>query len=275
MKPTLLRTFLFALPFCVTTTKATTIASATFTGMSVTNQTTVNPVSGANDYTWTLINTSSTNYDVVTDDGSPGIGNGNAFRIDNSAAGTFRGMIGTLGSTTSLAIGETMTLSFSGRYYETPANSGGGFRFGLISPGDLDNAVYAQIGTGGSTGFGLFADNNVSSDNSPGTGSSQTGISSTASGPTFAGLANTNPFTASLSLTRNTSDYTISATVNGTTRVGTTTAVWSDYNAIFIRNGGIAADFLVDNVNLTVVPEPGAAALGLLAAFGILRRRRD
>lgn len=274
MKSPSLRTFLFALPFCVTSAQATTIASANFTGMSVTNQNTVAPVAGANDYTWTLISTSLTNYDVVTDDGSPGIGNGNALRIDNSGTGTFRGMIGTLGSTTSLAVGETMTLSFSGRYYEAPANNSGGFRFGLISPGDLDNAVYAQIGTGGNTAFGLFADNNIASDNSPGTGSSQTGIPSTASGPTFAGLSTTNSFTASLSLTRNSSDYTVSSTVNGTTRVGTTTAVWSDYNAIFIRNGGSAADFLVDNVSLTVVPEPGAAALGLLAGIGILRRRR-
>ncbi len=62
--------------------------------------------------------------------------------------------------------------------------------------------------------------------------------------------------------------------MNGAIRTATTTTGWNDYNAIFIRNGSIAADYLVDNVSLTLVPEPAAAVLGGLGLLGLLRRRR-
>ena len=251
--------------------QATTIASANFTGMTVTDATTVSPVVGSNDYTWSLINASGTNYDVVADNGSPGIGSGGALRIEQAGTGTFRGMIGTLGSTVTINLGETLTLAFSGRYYEAPANNSGGFRFGFISPGDLDNNLYAQLGSGGNTGYGLYQD--LGGDDSPGAGTTAA-VSSTASGSTYATLG-TSAFSAEFSITRTgPSAYTLSSNVNGAIRTATMTSGWNDYNAIFIRNGGIAADFLVDNVSVTLVPEPATALLGGLGMLGLLRRRR-
>ncbi|MBN8460757.1 MAG: PEP-CTERM sorting domain-containing protein [Verrucomicrobia bacterium] len=180
-------------------------------------------------------------------------------------------MLGTLGSTVTINIGDTLTLAFSGRYYEAPGDNSGGFRFGFISPGDLDNNLYAQLGSGGNTGNGLYRD--LGGDDSPGAGTT-TGISSTASGTTYATLG-TSAIAAQFSITRTgASAYTLSSNVNGAIRTATTTSGWNDYNAIFIRNGGISSDFLVDNVSVTLVPEPATALLGGLGLLGLLRRRR-
>jgi hypothetical protein len=252
--------------------RATVIASANFTGMAVTNQTSVNPVAGANDFTWSLISAVSTDFDVVADDGSPGIGAGNALRIDQTGTTGFRGMIGTMGSSTSLAIGETLTLSFSGRYYENPANNSGGLRFGLINPNSLDNNFFIQIGTGGNTGMALFRDG--AGDNSPGSGGGTTNLTATSSGPAYASLA-TDPFEGVFSITRAAaSDYTIVASVNGSTRTATSSTGWDEFNAIFIRNGSISADFLVDNITVSLIPEPSAVLLGALGLLALPRRRR-
>ena len=241
--------------------------------MSATDSTSIAPVSGASDFTWSLIQTSSTNLDIVSDDGSPGIGGGNALRMDNSGTGTFRGIVGTLASSITVDVGETLTLTLAGRYYETPGNNSGGMRLGFISPGDLDNNFFVQFGTGGSTSFGLFRD--IDNDNTPGSGTGVVGISSTASGPAFSSVSDTSPFAAVFSVKRtDTSVYQITATLNGSTRTGTSTTGWNDYNGLFIRNGGIDDDFLIDNIAITLVPEPSAALLAGLAGVSLLRRRR-
>ena len=251
---------------------AAVIASANFTGMTVENQATVNPVTGANDFTWSLINGTGTNFDVVADTGSPGIGTGNALRTDQAGTGTFRGMIGTMGSSASLLIGETLTLTLDGRYYESPANNSGGLRFGFINSSSLDNNFYVQAGTGGNTGMVMYRDG--IGDNSPGGGTGITALTSTASGPTYASLA-TDPFSAFFSITRTAaSEYSIVASINGSTRTTTSAIGWDSYNAIFIRNGSISSDFLVDNVSVSLIPEPSAALLGAVGLLGLLRRRR-
>ena len=251
---------------------AAVVASAKFTGMTVEIQASVSPVAGANDFTWSLINASGTNFDVVADNGSPGIGSGNALRTDQAGTGTFRGMIGTMSSSTTLQIGDTLTLSLDGRYWETPANNTGGLRFGFINSGSLDNNFYIQAGTGGQTGMILYRDG--VGDNSPGGGSGITSLTSTASGPSYASLA-TDPFTAFFSITRTAaSEYSIVASINGSTRTATSSVGWDSYNAIFIRNGGITSDFLIDNVSVSLIPEPSAALLGAVGLLGLLRRRR-
>jgi hypothetical protein len=240
--------------------------------MTVTNATTVNPVVGANDFTWSLITTANTNFDVVTDNGSPGIGGGNSLRIDNSTTGTFRGMIGTMGSSTTINLGETLTLSFTGRYYESPGSNSGGLRFGLINSGNLDNNFYAQLGTGGNTGFALFRDG--AGDTSPGGGTGVTTLVSTASGAAYASM-DTSPFNATISITRTApSDYGIVANLNGSIRTASSNTGWDNYNAVFIRNGSISNDFLIDNVVVSIIPEPGSALLGGLGMLALLRRRR-
>lgn len=249
--------------------------SATFTNMEVTNQATVFRFPGVNDFTWTLINGASTNFDVVADLVTPGL-NSNALRIDQNGSGTFRGMLATPASQITVNIGDTLALSFRGRYYETPDNNGGGMRFGLIGGGDLDNNFYAQAGTGGSTAFGLFRD--VDNDNSPGAGANVVGIPSTASGPAYGSIPSTMVvFDASFAITRTgESTYSLTAMLDGSTRTSTedSTVGWNDYQGFFIRNGGISADYLVDDVILTLVPEPSAALLAALGSLALFRRRR-
>lgn len=253
---------------------ATVVASANFTGMTATAVTTVGPSVGANDFTWSLIQTPLTTLSIVTDDGSPGIGGGNALRMETGGTGTFRGVTASLASAITVDIGATITLSLSGRYYEALGNNSGGMRFGLIAPGDVDNNFFAQFGTGGSTAFGLFRD--IDNDNTPGSGTGVVGISSTASGSAHASLSTLNPFTAVLSVTRTGSSvYEISATLNGATRTGSSTTGWNSFNGLFIRNGGITSDYLIDDVSVSLIPEPTAPLLCGLGVFAFLRRRRS
>jgi hypothetical protein len=104
------------------------------------------------------------------------------------------------------------------------------------------------------------------------------GIPSTASGPTYGSIPSTMVvFDASFSITRTgESTYSLTAMLDGSTRTSTadSTVGWNDYQGFFIRNGGISADYLVDDVILTLVPEPSAALLAALGSLALFRRRR-
>jgi len=118
----------------------------------------------------------------------------------------------------------------------------------------------------------------VDNDDSPGSGANVVGIPSTASGPAYGSIPSTLVvFNASFAVTRTgESAYSLTAMLNGSTRTSTVDSVvgWNDYQGFFIRNGGIAADFLVDDVTLTLVPEPSVALLAAVGSLGLLRRRR-
>jgi len=245
-----------------------TIASANFTGVSATNVITLaaSGTAGLNDFAWSRVN-SLGNMSIV--DANLITGSGNALQYNTN--NTFEGVLGTMSSSTAIAIGETLTLSFIGQYTAAPANNGGGLRFGFVNSEDPDNAFGFQIGTGTETNLAIMRD--TGGDNSPIAGTQSTLISG--SGTQNIG---TSVYTALFSITRTADDtYSYFGDINGSTLSATNiVGGFDNYNAIAIRNGFNPADFQIDNVSVTLVPEP--SSLALLGLGGLLigsRRRRD
>lgn len=254
---------------------AAVVASANFTGLSGTNVATLatSGTPGVNEFAWSMIGPASTdrmsivNANITT-------GSGNALQLNDSTNTGFRGILGTMSSSTTIDIGETLTLSFSGKYLGSTNNSGG-LRFGFVNSGDLDNAYATRVGTGGNTSMDLIRD--TGGDDSPAAGTvlAVTG-GITGPSPAYVGIT-TSTFEGIYSITRTASTtYSLTASMNGSTISATDVADqgWDNYNRIFIRNGGINNGFQVDDVSVTLIPEPSAAFLGGLGLLTLLRRRR-
>jgi len=259
-------------PIMIGVAHGAVIAAANFSGMSATDATTVARVENANDFSWSLFdNNTGVNLDIVTDDDSPGIGGGNALQMDILTTSTFKGMLGTMASATTISIGETLTLSLDGRYAQTPGNNGGGLRIGFTTAAARDNAFFAQLGTGGSTGYSLLRDEG--GDNSPGAGT-VFGLASAASGSAYV-TTGTEAFNMIFSITRSgENEYEIVSNINGAIRTATSNVGFNSYDSIFIRNGGISSDLRLDNISVTLIPEPAVALLGAFGLLCLLRRRR-
>ena len=248
---------------------AATIASANFTGLTASGATgvAISGTAGVNGFTWSRL---APNFTYSTPNVNMQSGTANALKA-TIAGDTFQGMLGTMPSTT-INIGQTLTLSFIGQYTESPANNFAGLRFGFVNSGDLDNAFGMTVGTGGSTSRGIIRDTD-SIENSPLTGATS-GITSVAGGATVASIT-TSVFTASFAITRTATDtYSYFGDVNGSTLTATgVVGGFDNYNAITIRNGSNTADFQIDNVSVTLIPEPSTALLGGLGLLALLRRR--
>jgi len=233
------------------------LAGSGFPGMSATNQSSLSLVPGSNDIAWSLLGTGQ-DMDIVDD--SAGIGSGEALRIDGSSTAN-RGLLGTWGSTVTPEIGETLSVTIDGRYYESPAVTANGLFVGFTSSSAKDQTVSARFGTGGNAGTTMIRD--LPNDSSPGTG--QFGImSSTSSGPAAATIS-TQPFTIVLSIHRlNATQSVFSAAIGNSVQTSAPVSLaWSSYNSFFIRNGSIGADFMIDNV---VVSRCGVKTVA--ASFG-------
>jgi hypothetical protein len=248
------------------------IASANFTGMTASGNTTVaiSGTPGVNDFTWTIAGVAGFTYS--TPDVNMQTGTGNALR--GTTSNTFQGMIGTMSFNTTIPIGSTLTLSFIGEYTTSPGNTANALRFGFVNSLDLDNAFGMVVSTGTSTGIALLRD--TGGDDSPLAGSG----TNIATGAAPSNNITTNDvYTALFSITRTATDtYSYFGDINGTTLAATSiVGGFNNYNAIVIRNGSVNASFQVDNVSVTLVPEPSAVVLGGLGGLGllaVLRRRR-
>lgn len=247
------------------------IASSNFTGLNVSGANSV-AISGVNGFSWTR--GPNTGFTYSTPNVNMQSGTAEALKLTTTSS--FQGMYGTMASSTTIAIGQTLTLSFIGQYTETPTNTGGGFRFGFISNynsgtnANADQAVGMQVGTGGSTALSLNRDTTVNNGAFGGT------TVAMGSGGTLSSTIGTSVFTASFSILRTgTSTYTYTGTVNGSTAtaIGETNG-YTNYNAIGFTNGNNAADFQIDNLSVTLIPEPSAVLLGGLGLLTLLRRRR-
>jgi hypothetical protein len=250
------------------------IASANFTGLTANNATTVaiSGTAGVNGFAWTRVAGNTFTYSTPDVDMQSGTDNALTATI---AGNTFQGMIGTMGSSTTIPIGQTLTLSFIGQYTEAPGNVGGGLRFGFISAynnvnnANADNAIGVQSGTGTNNTLSLNRDTTPNFGPLGGT----TVTMATTTGTQNVG---TSVYTASFAITRTgTGTYSYSGNVNGSTVSvsGETVGVFDNYNAIAIVNGNTAADFRIDNVSVTLIPEPSAALIGSLGLLALLRRR--
>jgi len=247
-----------------------TIASANFNGLSESGAASVaiSGTPGVNDFTWTRTTTSTPLLTFSTPNVNMQTGTGNALAADTG--NTFQGITGTMSSSTTIAIGQTLTLSFIGQYTQSPGDTGGALRFGFVNSLDPDNSFGMGVSTGTSTVFDIRRDNG--GDDSPLAGSTTTLIS----GNTPSNHITTNVYTASFSITRTATDtYTYFGDINGQTLTATNiVGGFDNYNAIVIRNAGLNADFQIDNVSVTLIPEPSTALLSGLGTLALLRRRR-
>lgn len=208
------------------------------------------------------------------------------------------------GSPVALADGETITLTFDFTLTALGASSENGLRFGLFNSNGtryaadfstaslpfLNAAIFepttgffttANVGaTLGTSTFGVRRGNASASNTTPFGGSGGITGASTTSG--YLGLVAGTTYTASLSILRNSSiSATVSTTINGFTQGATTTATAGtmSFDTVAILSGSALTassnTFTIDNVNVTVIPEPSAALLGGLGALALLRRRRN
>ena len=269
MKPTKLNLLILATTAILAGhANAATIASANFTGLTASGATSVavSGTPGVNEFTWSRLGTNLT-YSTP----SVNMQSGTANALKGTTTATFEGMLGTMASSTTIPIGHTLTLSFIGQYTEAPGNTFGGLRFGFLNSVDLDNAFGMTVGTGGDTFRGIQSGGN----GSPLAGGSVTDYTEVTGGAAVTSIS-TSVYTASFAITRTaTNTYSYFGDVNGSTLSATgIVGGFDNYNRIFIRNGSPTADFQIDNVSVTLIPEPSAALLGGLGLLALLRRRR-
>jgi len=202
------------------------------------------------------------------------------------------------GSPVGLADGESITLSFNFSLSSIVANEEG-LRFGIFNSNgtrfatgfssaelDLTSTVHeptrgylAAANPGATTGTSTFSVREKFN-NSGTTPFSSTGAIGPNNTAAYLSLAAATTYSAMFSITRSGANAVLSSTINGITQTGTDTGASAGFNfdqiSIFTNSAPVPtnATFTVDNVNVTVIPEPSAALLGALGSLALLRRRR-
>ena len=230
---------------------------------------------------------------LLTTDNTAGF-TGTVFSINGStAAATNFPAIGLLPTTALLTtVGDTLTLSFSFRFTNSPSMNQGAFRFGLfdsngtsltadgpVATTDNDRGYYAMVGSAGSlpgSGNVLFVENGGVSPILGGTDR----VATTANNNGVS-ISDNLVHTVSLTLTRTSlTAMGMSTTIDSTTTTGSFVTLWTSFDEIGFGNTFAATNtqFNIDNVKVTatsVIPEPSTVALCGLAAIGLgLGRRR-
>ncbi len=240
---------------------------------------------------------------VQTDDGSPGIGSGNALAVTHAATDKRRGLVAGFSEVTLSNLGSSLTLEFDFRILNDPlTDSATDFRFGLFNnwgtlvaadllgddETDDDQGYFVRASTGTENKWTLTRDKGTSSFMG---GNDMSGLLSDTE---FGGLDNES-HTARLILTR--SLFESSSTpgqwnpgldIEFVLDEGTTGEKWMiedhkgsnvvwTFNEIGFSSHDDDVSYIIDNVNVNyVVPEP--ATLSLLALGGIsalLKRKRS
>lgn len=217
---------------------------------------------------------------------SPVLGNGTTDSADSQSIYAISPTSYTLSN-----VGESLTLSGSVTFLNLATPQADQFRFGL----------YNVNGQSGATGWlGYMASNSGTSAgptysrlwerNNPNTGSFGSGTGATAIANVNATQGNTSfasgTYTFSLTVTRVATGLEVGWTLIGTNVASTVSGTFLDttpqtytFNRVgFFTGGGLNADQVsFSNVDLTIVPEPGALGLvvGGLAFCLIFRRRRQ
>jgi hypothetical protein len=217
---------------------------------------------------------------------------GNQLRITPTAAS--QGVVGSIPSGITLAVGEYVELTFSFRYgASSPNSSTNGFRFGLYN--DMGQTMTADAATRDSANAGV---NSVGYYGSISTGSPTTvanafyrelggtnGIltgddrsSAVGSNTVNMGLNDTDVHTAIMRITATATGVSLTGSIDGTTfATGNASAPNLDYlsfNQIAFSSNVTNTSLYIDDVLLIHVPEPSAALLAGLGAVAFLGRRR-
>jgi hypothetical protein len=252
-----------------------------------------------NDYTVAAANSSmatGTGFDNAVRI-STGIGGTNSFNQRN-VAGFYS--VQRVFALQSLAIGDVLSLSFqiqtSGA---APVSSTDGFRFGFFNSGGTSLAANSGVDGGGvfANDTGYVARYSINGSSVVNTGQLVERSSGTVTQNLFQGsftnvgtagsgtsaIAIDTAYTATLTLTRTASGVDVSSTFNGVTLSGTdSTTPYTSFDTVGIFFGSqwgssvTTRNNFIDNVNVTVVPEPATAALvgcGLMAILFYCRRR--
>lgn len=259
-----------------------------------------NDLDDAGDVAWIRSGTSSLALTVVSDAGAGQIDSGNALRF--SPTGTFQKMLGSFSPTTLGTAGsdtDRIRLSFSVRLTSVPsgaATNSAGLRFGFLNsnstPVDTnfsntgnDFGYHVQMGIGASGGATILKEPS-NSGGIGGGGSNDTSIQTLISA---ANINDTSPHSALFEIVRTGSnslgfsfyfDNVLRSTATNTgtpSSTGAATGIYDTFDEIFIGEGSNTALFLIDNIAVNNVPEPGSfsiAAAGL-AALAAGRRRRQ
>ncbi len=176
------------------------------------------------------------------------IGAGSALNVD--ATGTFALARSSFAPRALTANGDTLTLTFDFRYTESPANVATGFRFGFFN--NSGDGLFAQNGTGGTTGLSVARDYGV--DAGYGAGSTTGSVTGLGTGTPIS-LNDLAKHSARVVLRKVATGITITAVIDGVSSTGTDTAPpTSTFTTVGIRNGGVNADFRIDTVHVEFAP---------------------
>jgi hypothetical protein len=205
--------------------------------------------------------------------------------------GFFNGTSGSP-SAQSLALGDSITLSFDLRYTAVPSTSNNGLRFGLYNSnltrqaddfagnagnnfnGRLGDAGYyagLNFGAAGATNNAIFRE--ADTDGSPLGGSEVIGL-----GSGFASaVIDTNVHNLALTVTRTATGVNVGYSFDNGTAITRSDTVQNTtaFDAIYIGHGNDSTAFYVDNVNVafTAIPEPSSIA-AIVGIAGLALRRR-
>lgn len=195
-----------------------------------------------------------------------------------------------------LAVGETIRLTFD--FSWTTTNNTNILRTGLYN---TTNAITADDWAGtneigawegyytfvrDASGSGNIArmDFATSASNAVAPTNAGTGITDGTNGTNF-DILNSVTYQGMFEVTRATATttttlFTLSTTSGEITTnhfnvTGTTTTLYNTFNAVVIKTGADRPVSLFDNVQVSVIPEPSAAALGAFGLLALLRRRRN
>jgi len=244
----------------------------------------------ANDIAWTNL-TSGSSLAVNSAGIQPGTGN----YLQLTSTSTFSGAVGALPSDPmlNLDMGQTLTLTLKFTYTSaTLPNAANTLRFGLTDSTGAGTGV--SIGTGTNSSLSLRQDRNAFVNSDRFGGPQQDFVEFNSVGDSFvngtmsSGLQTDTAYSLLLSITRLASSMSILAQVNGGEATAidfddtpdTNNTIGRDFitnfsgGAIIVRNGNTNSSFRLDDVTVTVIPEPGSIALLGLGCFLLMIKRR-
>ncbi len=213
---------------------------------------------------------------------------GNAYRFNTS--GSSNGAAISYFTPATLSIGQTLTFSFQVSTSNASVQQGNSLRFGIFNSGGTTSRISTDLTVSNDTafnndvgyaGFHSFQGPNIEELRRRNSGSSNTFWTNSAYSALATGSASTGNnsndtfYTASIVLDYTAADsMTVSSSFGSVTRTNTVTSPITTFDAVSVFADGNNGALTIDNVLVTVVPEPSSILLGAIGSLCLLRRRR-